>query len=1323
MKFLCHWHFRGLKRSTILPGVFRAAPTVAIVSILGTLSAAAQGTGRGGFTGVVHDPAGASIPGAKITVTNMATNVSVNSVSNSTGFFEVDSLDPGIYQISINADGFEQLLRKGVTLTASSLVNVPITLSIGQSQQTVTVTADAPLLNTETGLNGQVLTTVQLQTLPVSGNNPMQFAEIAPGVQSPGGVSQTYSMVGTLGWNGVSKFGTAGVANVNEFSLDGAANEGNQRGNAVSLNTDQVGELRIDTTAFDPTIGHTMGVTTTHVTKNGTNDLHGSATHMYQNRRWAAMQRFQGLTYKAQLLKDGCFNGPSSCPLGFYDENKYGWPGVHENLTTYGIGGPVFIPKLYDGRNKFFFFVSGTNDIYSDAQPTTATIPTLQQRTGDFSDLPTSSVPANYASTFANACPGNSFYGQYQIYDPYSVVFVNGRPSRAPICGNKLPASRMLNPTMAGVINKLLPAPTAAANVLAGNYAYTSVQPQTFRQFTTREDYAFSERDRIFVRFTRQHYTKAQPGIATDGSDTQQGPKWIEIGALGWNHVFSPSTNMDVTLGGSNYETSFTNYPGYSKYPPSSLGLPSYTDQYAAGGPTMPQLTFGGTTYAQGGSGANNSLFGQLNNFPSFYRTANIRVNLTHVGGQHTLRAGGEWRQQNYSRGVQGNISGIYAFDNSFTQQNDGSNSDCTTGGGTCNLGLPTPSNVGLSYASFLMGVQSSATVNQQAPVSVSTPYYSGYVGDAWRITPKLTLMPGLRFEYEFGPKEKHNYQIALFDPNAQLPISTAASAAYTAMRSNATAPQQAVLPASISVQGGPVYAGVNGAPERQWINSYRFLPRIGFAYLLEKNTVLRGGYGLFFDTLNALEEPGTTDQTNFTATTGDSTSAFYGQYGQNLNPGAPPITDPFPVQNGNRFVPALGTAVGALSYAGANPTVYDYNLVPARAQRVALSVQHQFGGSLVVEVGYIGSWTTHVSSQSGGIGNQGGAPNVGNQNLAAVPSSFFSGAQTPNTVTNSLLSQQVTNPFQLANFSSLQGANPAAYTQLSHQGRFTNSTMSVGDLVRPYSFMGGLSMVRAIGASHFHELQVNVTKRLTNGFSLMVAYQKNYQYDKDYFANSFDTQMSWEPSNNSSPQRLTAEGLYQLPFGRNKTWANSGWKSALFGGFVLSSTWEVQPGNLIQFGNLFYVGDIRASDIKLKKPLYHTDIPGNSFYIQWLNPGNVTATVAGDGTCSYSGTGFVTNASCQPNGYNLRAFPTRVDGVRQMGSNVVLANIKREFPITERVHFEARFDVYNLFNRQLVGAPSTTVTSPQFGQVTANGSSNGAGNARWLDIQGHISF
>jgi hypothetical protein len=245
-----------------------------------------------------------------------------------------------------------------------------------------------------------------------------------------------------------------------------------------------------------------------------------------------------------------------------------------------------------------------------------------------------------------------------------------------------------------------------------------------------------------------------------------------------------------------------------------------------------------------------------------------------------------------------------------------------------------------------------------------------------------------------------------------------------------------------------------------------------------------------------------------------------------------------------------------------------------------------------------------------------------------------------------------------------------------------------------------------------------------------MASIQFNDQHDRDYYANGYDAAPSWEPTVYSQPVRFTTEGVYNLPFGRGKAWAKDGWKSAVFGGYQLSMSYEAQPGQLISFGNLFFVGNANVDNIKMSVPVYHNNqATGGSNYVQWLNPGNVTATATtttnSDGStstsCTYTGTGFVTNPACQPTGYNARAFPTRINGVRQMGMNGAAASMQRTIPIHERISMEATFNAYNLFNHQILGGSNTNPTDPNFGRITGDGWPNSSG--RWLSIQGRLRF
>jgi hypothetical protein len=658
--------------------------------------------------------------------------------------------------------------------------------------------------------------------------------------------------------------------------------------------------------------------------------------------------------------------------------------------------------------------------------------------------------------------------------------------------------------------------------------------------------------------------------------------------------------------------------------------------------------------------------------------------------GRHTIRAGAEWRTQNSAQPTSGNVSGTYNFDNSYTQENNGSDSTFA------------PSNFVLSYASFLMGINTSNSVAQSASQSFSSPYYAVYAGDTWRVTPRLTIIPGLRFELEDGLVEKHNQLVVGWNPTASLPdISGPAAAAYAATLASAPASAKAVLPTSLTIQGGPMYAGVNGNPRTQYVNSYRFLPRFGATYQASRRVVVRAGFGLYFDTMNALSP--NADQDGFSANTSANTSTTFGA---NFTPGVSPLSDPFPANaSGAHFVAPVGSSAGSEYYLGASPTITDHATTPAREYRGSIGTQIQFGASTMLDVSFNIARTTN---------------SLLSKNNAFTPQSFYSSAPVPNSATATVLGQNVTNPFYIGNFAGLASSNPAVYNVMSHSTYYTSKTISVGSLVRAYPQMGGFTEREPVGLSNFQEVLFSLTHRWNHGVSLTGSFEINDQHDADYFANAYDPAPSWEASNSSTPTRLTIEEVWALPFGRGNKWATHGWENAAFGGFKINSSYEAQPGSLVNFGNLFYVGNASGSEIKIKHPMFYLNnlaTNGSSNYIQWLNPGTATAT----STCAYSGEGFITASSCQPNAYNTRVFPTRVNGVRQMGMNNVNGNIARTFHIAERVNFETSFLVYNVFNHQGYSAPNASPTNSNFGRVTGDGFPQAG--SRWLSLQGRLQF
>jgi hypothetical protein len=1295
------------------------------------VSARAQtGTGQGVISGIVTDSSGASVPHASVAIRNNSTNVIIKVTTNDTGYYELRDLNPGTYEISIDASGFEKMIDSGVILEADDHPSINLALKLGSHNETIVVNGISPLIDTQSAGIGQVLTSEEMSALP-NGQAPIWLAMLSPGVQS--NYAQNYQLGGAdPSWNGGGpQFGAFGRIGANEFSLDGAPNMSNQRGQAINLSAEELGQTSVNITQFDASVGHTYGISLTQTTKSGTNDLHGGLRYRRYDLRYFAKQHFQRLNYVYAVGRDGCKTDPSTaqCQL---DQNQFGYPGSHMNYGDAGIGGPVFIPKLFDGRNKLFFFVGVLMENPNNASSNTIAVPSTQDKAGNFSDLgcaagqtapcgaPVSSAPVNAQSLFT-AAGCSTYYGQYQLYNPYSVTMVNGRPSRTPFCGNVIPSNLISTLPLVKTINSYLPAPNYGTAPTGNNFIYEAGGYNQYREVTNRYDYAVNNADHIFFRWSRGHYTLHNSTFLQNNFMGYHQDKWIDIGALGWSHILSPKTFVDVTVGGMNYNGGGFTYPSEQQLP-STLGLPTYVDQYAGSAAQFPILSI--SSYQQiGGTDFNNPI----------YRTLAFRGNLTTVRGSSTWRAGAEWRQQHVDIGGPGasnttvGPSGQYSFDATYTQQNDGSNADCANG---CNLGLPGASSTGPSYAAFLMGVQTTSTVTTVPETARSNPYYAFYAGDTWRVSRKLTLVPGVRYEFEYGPTEKHNRQIVGWDPNAPLTISAIAQTAYQAALGAATAAQRAVLPTNLEIKGGPIYAGVNGASTRQWENNWRILPRIGAAYSINSTTVIRAGVGMYYDTLNVLNESSTIDTDGFTAST---TSASSTTYGANFVPGVSPLANPFPLSNGTRFAPSVGSSLGADYYAGTVATgttigIYPHDREPARSARVQFSIEHQIGRSLVVQLAYVGSRTTNITLD----GNQNNTRTQasGFQTATAVPGSFYAGGSQPNSANNTLLSSQISNPFYIGNLGSLQLSDPVYYNMLSKSNYSTTATLPISDFVRPYPQISNLRFYPSVGTSQFQEFQANVSKRISNGLVANFAYQKNLQYDRDFYENQFDARPSLESSLISPPWRMTGTWVYTFPFGRTQKFARDGVMSTILGGFRLSGSWEANPGTLLTFSgngspngtpNIFFVGNPNSIRIRNNSSFNTSGTTPTIYGFNTQAATAVSSSVNGIVTCSYTGTGFVLNTTCQPNNYNLRDFPRHVEGVRSEDLENWNANLGRTFNPNERLKVEARADLYNAFNHQrvaAVGGAQMNPTNSQFGQVTSDN-----GNGREIIYQLLMTF
>jgi hypothetical protein len=1200
-----------------------------------TLSLQSQET-RSSIFGRVLDPSGAPVAGVVVTVTNMDTNTSAQPKTNETGYYEAPLLLPGNYQVAAEIQGFKKTVRTNITLPVRTRTQVDVHLEIGAVTESVSVSAEAPLLETDTVSAGRIMANRELADLPMPINNPIYLTNLTPGVQTTGGTTQITNVANFI----IKDQYTPGRVGGNEVLVDGVPNKTIDTRIAYLPQADTVQEFKVETANFDASTGNTVGLNISMMTKAGTNVLHGSASFQHWEQRWGGTPFFIG----QQRLRD-INNAEAKGNKALADSlrNSPTMASAHTNNYTGTVGGPLIVPKVYNGKDKLFFFLSytGTKDRLTETGGINHTIPTMANREGDFSQL-----------LRADAV-------RYQIYDPLSVRPDPSRPThfiRTPITGNIIPKSRMVNPAYDAYL-KFLPKPNndpSDPRVEPVNNYVATAQPwrMNYYALTNRIDYQQSMRHRFFGRWTSSDWDEDRfdwfyesfPGLRGKQNNTRR-----NLGAtVDWVYTISPATIVNVT-GMFNGFRQGGLLPVPRQFKPSDVGLPKYLDEKAGDQHILPNMSFDGYEAISG------------NSFPTrpWYRVFSGKVDFTHTRSNHTLRAGFDMRRY-YSNGGGGeNTSGAFGFTNAFTRAND----DTVTPAG----------NLGHSWAAFLMGMPSSLTADTTDSFAIFSPTFSWYGQDNWRLTPKLTLTLGLRIEYEQGTTERYNRTIGWFDANADLPISKAAQDAY------ARSPIAEVPAAQFVVRGGSIYPGSKGADHHFFQDQAMLLPRIAAAYQLNSKTVIRAGYGMYFDTLNLLTKSGGPNQFGFSRSTSSLMTTDFGVNWLLGNPanGVSPLRDPFPVRSdGTRFDPLIRDALGLMAAAGRGYSYDPWDSERARQQRWRIGVQRQFGSKMVVEAAYAGMYSDRVPVS---------------RTMQPLPEKYWADGLVRNNTIATDLNSNLPNPFRLSNLAFLQTQDPVAYQNLSTLGYFTSATIAKNRLLRAFPQVNGLTNNRfPLGSAFSNSLELSFQRRFAGGFNLNAGYTRLQIYERDYFHNEFDAEPSERPSSDGRPHRFFAAGIFEFPFGKGKTFFNSGAPKYILGGWQLAATYEYQPGALLSWGNLFYYGKLE-------------DIPlDNRTIDRWFNTDN-----------------FERVATRTPAAYHRRVFPTVVDGVRADSQNRWNANLQREFGLLEGVKLQFRMDVLNVFNRTGWGSPNTNPTSSNFGIVTSTQQSD----KRWIQFQARIRF
>jgi hypothetical protein len=1033
---------------------------------------------RAGLTGTITDPTGAAVANATVTVTNLANNLSITAKSNEAGSFSTPYLAPGQYKMTVEAAGFKKFVRENIALQAGDRVRVDVKLEVGELTTSVTVSESVSQLQTETATRSQTLASEIIANVPTQGRNPFQIAWAAAGVIKSGSwrYLRSFDIGGT---SGISING--GREKTNEVVLDGISDVQADYTVISIPTTESVQEFKVQANTYDAQYGRTGGGVITIVTKGGGNDFHGTAFEYFENDHLNANQ--------TEL------NRPMTTADGTY------WPKGRKSpnhINQFGVmaSGPFVIPKVVNTKNRAFWMLSWESMRQRSADPGVTTVPIMDIRTGDFTQL------------------YNGAGQQVIIYDPYSTL-ANG--SRTPIPGNKIPSSQ-INPVAAKVLS-YYPAPTSpgVGPAHANNYPYPSMWRASFDQFVGRTDVVINSKNTAFFRYNEnpfQEFRAVVFGLNNPAEPTGNAPL-LRNGRnvmLDWTSTISPTMTFDLRMGLQRWEAAGGSTIG-AGYNPAQLGFSSaITSQISRY--QFPRFDF--QDYQSAGSNA----FA-----PDTHDTYSLQPNFSKVVRRHFLKFGFEARQYNNNSSGGGYPSGYYYFGKNWTQAN-ANTADAVSGN---------------AIATFLMGIPSAAQIQKNIDPAYRHFYYAGYLQDDWKLSSRLTLNVGLRWDAETGNLERFNRMVNGLDFNAASPIAAASG---------------------LPLKGVPLFAGVNGQPRTIVdTDTNNWQPRIGAAYKIGQKWVIRGGYGLYYMGSN---ETGTAN--NFSRTTaavvGDPATGGLTPY-----PGMK-LENAFVSYPNSKLLDPIGSSCGASCFLGEGVAAYQRDRGLPYTHQYSFDIQRQLPSSILVEVGYSGNTTRNILLSYG---------------LNYIPASEMGKATYTATggVDASYYTGQVPNPMKglIPNNAGLNGA-----------------TISRVQLMYAFPQMGVSLNSLPIGRQQYHGVNFKVTKRLTHGLSFLSAYSigKNLREIRSLNPQDFgginnykNTKLVKESDQNiDAPQKFVITGIYELPFGKGKPLASNapGIVDQIIGGWQINYDVTYQSGWVVDYPN---APQTVPGSAKLSNPTY----------------------------------------------------------------------------------------------------------------------------------------
>ena len=1188
----------------------------------------------GTVSGEITDPSKAVVPGAQVKLVDQQKGYQFSSTSDKSGRYLFTSIPPGTYSVSAEMQGFEKSVRTNVAVSVSENATANLDLKVASAKQAVDVQSEGRPLSTEDAVTGQVVNRRLINDLPLVNRNVLDFVSLGPGIND---MSDQNSVTDT-GTNFVSN-GSRGASA--DILMDGASITNFEPNGGITQVTytpsaEAVQEFKVQQTNFSAEYGFSGASVVNMVTRSGGNSFHGS-----------------GYDFLRNTITDGnnWFNNENGVPIAPVHRNNYGGT----------IGGPII-------KNKTFFFFDWDGTRASNLGTYQAGVPSAAERTGDFGELcganggtfdatGACSVIAGqlydpYSGTFQT--PDNGPAGAYRsAFIPFNNLASYASPGNANLAGTpyqlRSGPGNLIDPVAQKMMN-LFPAPNISGGSIYDNWIGSGATPSSNDQFDIRIDHRFSEKNLLTVKYS-QGWNSTSPYNCfknfTDpcGSGPNQGS--AHLFAINDTHSFSPTLVLTSTLG---FTRGATQIDAYNKSlnadPLGTLGFPSYLNSNGILG--VPSTFIGSGYYTAGFTSIGQDPYG---NYRQGQDTGQLSELLTKIRGKHELKFGFEGRlhQQNY---LQTNApNGNFNFNSLGSSQCPVP--DVTQCGGD-------------AMASFMMGQMAGGGASSyeiQFSPATQNFQYAGFVQDNWKVIPTLTLNLGLRYDVSL-PRTERNNRMNWFDPNVASPLN-GGSLSYVDPIT-----QQAVGRALV---GGEVFNSAN--LRTNWVTDWKDIqPRFGFSYLAGRNTVIRGGYGIYYDQTRS----GANGLLSYGSQGFNQSTSLVSTYN---NDGATPylhLSNPYP--NGLIAPPgsSLGllndvgySAIGPLRTTAAGRTPYE--------QSWSFGVQQELGSSTVLDVEYVGKKGTRLYF-------------AGANNFNVLGPQVES--LTPNQIGN--LGNYVPNPLAPLLTGSYYANSP-----------LSASTVQAFQLMLPYpQFTSVTTDEPPTADASYHALQVTVEKRYSNGLQLLA----NYTWSKSIDDSSiYDTNVAFlgsygpnsgyalqDPNNPSAERSLSAFDIpqqfkfnytYDLPIGRGRAFLNNMPRplELILGGWKTAGVWTIHNGFPLQF------------------TVSNGGSPIFTYGPQRPNlTGTPTRTGGGDG--NWINNYFANPDVFQiPEAYTLGNAPRAIGTVRSPFFFSTNLSILKEFGLSARheaLKLELRLEAENAFNHPVFGSPNTLVGDPSFGTI-----------------------